>query len=364
MVLLVLLVPGWSYERALTSPGSAGWEDRSVGWFADHGGQRIVRRVEQWYYTHNAPSTLPDAPPDTPSPTLPAPVAATLSVLGPAGPPPSAPAPVVTHFPVPMPGEGHWAATGRSVGGRSTVLATAFRPDPVHPGVVVGAAWMDTSLVKPVLVPGVKDFGSGWAWGGAIPMSARPTLVAAFNSGFRPVDTKGGLYSEGRMARSLVDGQASLVIATDGTATVGMWGRDATMSPDVASVRQNLELIVDGGVAAPGLAANADGSWGTRRQQYQYTWRSGLGVTADGALVYVAGADLTLTALAAALVDVGAVRAMQLDIHDNKDTFNIYDPAPGSADGVTAYKLLDDMQRPATRYLNPDQRDFVAITLR
>jgi hypothetical protein len=34
------------------------------------------------------------------------------------------------------------------------------------------------------------------------------------------------------------------------------------MGPQVAAVRQNLDLIVDGGQAVSGLADNANGTWG------------------------------------------------------------------------------------------------------
>ena len=46
-------------------------------------------------------------------------------------------------------------------------------------------------------------------------------------------------------------GAASFVIYVDGTATVGQWGRDVTMTPNVTSVRQNLDLLVDNGQARP-----------------------------------------------------------------------------------------------------------------
>lgn len=54
-------------------------------------------------------------------------------------------------------------------------------------------------------------------------------------------------------------------------------------------------------------------------------WRSGLGITADGALVYVGGPGLNVTTLADILARAGAVRAMELDI--NRDA----DPATGRA---------------------------------
>ncbi len=98
--------------------------------------------------------------------------------------------------------------------------------------------------------------------------------------------------------------------------------------------------------------------------QLQYTWRSGLGVDAHGNLVYVAGGGLNLQTLATALSQAGAVRGMELDIHHPVVTCNLYEPVPGHANSVVARKLLPDMSKPATRYLQRDQRDFIAILAR
>jgi hypothetical protein len=49
----------------------------------------------------------------------------------------------------------------------------------------------------------------------------RSTLVAAFNSGWKMKDIKGGYYADGRTAGVLQEGAASLVIDTSGRATVG-----------------------------------------------------------------------------------------------------------------------------------------------
>ena len=53
-------------------------------------------------------------------------------------------------------------------------------------------------------------------------------------------------------------------------------------------------------------------------------WRSGLGVTADGAVVYVAGPGLSALSLANLLVRAGAVRAMELDINTDWVDFFTY----------------------------------------
>ena len=104
----------------------------------------------------------------------------------------------------------------------------------------------------------------------------------------------GGFYLDGHGVGDLVDGKASAVIDDRGRLTVGQWGRDVGMTPSVRAVRQNLALIVDGGRPVPGLDRNVDLRWGNARNQLQYTWRSGLGVTAHGDVLYLAGDNLNL----------------------------------------------------------------------
>src|SRR5664280_86388 len=53
---LILLGPGISYVQALTYPGGATWQMRSVEWLRDHGGTPLVDRIENWYYTSNLPT--------------------------------------------------------------------------------------------------------------------------------------------------------------------------------------------------------------------------------------------------------------------------------------------------------------------
>ena len=57
----------------------------------------------------------------------------------------------------------------------------------------------------------------------------------------------------------------------------------------------------------------------------------------------------------------GVQRGMELDIHPKTVTFNIIRP---SRHGLDATKLLPAMVKPADRYLVPDHRDFLAVTLR
>jgi hypothetical protein len=160
----------------------------------------------------------------------------------------------------------------------------------------------------------------------------------------------------------LVDGRASLVISRDGSARIGAWNSTVRMTPDVVAVRQNLDPVIAGGTIANGLADNANGSWGSSRSQFQYTWRSGLGTDARGNLIYVAGNGLTLATLAAAMHDAGIQEGMELDIHSAMVSFDIEQPK--ASGGVTGRRLLSSMASGADRYLSADQRDFFYVTAR
>ena len=131
-----------------------------------------------------------------------------------------------------------------------------------------------------------------------------PSLVAAFNAGFKMRHITGGVWTEGRSAgHPLQPGQASIVIYRDGHTQIASWGRDAVMGSDVVSVRQNLALIVDGGRTVPDLLTDRTHKWGTFNSQLQFTWRSGIGIDAQGRLIYAAGRQMSITQLATALVD-------------------------------------------------------------
>lgn len=224
----------------------------------------------------------------------------------------------------------------------------------------------DQRATRLFYVPGTKEpGGSGWAWRSRITPTVRQQVVAAFNAGFKFRDTRGGVYSEGRhVVRPLAGGLASVVIYRNGSADVVRWGRGGTLRADMVSVRQNLALIVDGSKPAAGLSSDRGAQWGTRRSQFQFTWRSALGIDAQHRLIYAAGRQMSLTSLATAMVDAGAVRAMQLDIHDKVVTFNWYRSNPRSRTRLVGERLMASMQRSSRRYLAADQRDFFAVIAR
>jgi len=359
----------WSLGSALANPAIGPTPaSRFVEWVRDHGGNGVVVWVENEWYSHHQPP-LGGAPPKG---AIPAPgrgrsgpgtgtgAGATVAHL-----PVPAAIPPFTHPPIA--GEGQWHPAGRLVRGVPAVYEAFMRPDAVHTSVVVGVAWMDTTLLRATLYSGSYIPGGGpWRDSAPVSSASAQSLVVAFNSGFRLKDADGGYYAEGRTVYPLRKGAASLVIYDDGTATVGAWGRDVTSTAGVASVRQNLDLLVDGGHPVPGLNANDTSKWGFTLGNAVYVWRSGVGVTADGALVYVGGPGLNITTLADVLVRAGAVRAMELDINPAWVNLATYAPAPPDtfAAGVNGTPLIPQMSGGASRYFGPWERDFVTMSAR
>jgi hypothetical protein len=258
-------------------------------------------------------------------------------------------APVPTFPPPATPGGTvAWSPTGRSALGRPLLFT----------GSAGGAflAWMDPQLARPVVVPGTGDPSGPTPWGGQVAPESRPFLLASFNGGFKWGDSNGGVLSFGATYKPMLPGLASLIVYSDGTFDVGVWGRDNNPAKQVVGGRQNLDLLVDGGRPTGGVGN--PGAWGGSVAGAA-TMRSAVGVDANGALLW-AGGRLTPADIANALIAAGAVRAMELDINPDWVHFNSYDVAPdGSATGNGLFGATG-----ANRFLTPDSRDFVAVMVR
>ncbi|MHB1923299.1 MAG: phosphodiester glycosidase family protein [Acidimicrobiales bacterium] len=303
------------------------------------------------------PVTITSASP----PTTVVPVDSEPPVAGPPLPAPAGLAPFVSPSAA---GEGVWRPAGRFVLGRPALYETELRAP--GSGSWAGLAWMDTRLLAARLYSGSDQSpGPGaWQYTAAIQPPAASTLVAAFNGGFKMPAAEGGYYTQGTWAVPARPGAASLVIYSDGTARVGAWGTDVSMTGNVVAVRQNLHLLVSGG--QPASDAGAVGDWGATLGQVSSTWRSGLGQTASGALVYVVGPGLDPLALAELLIRAGAVNAMELDINPEWTVMVTYTPpAAGLAAPSNGTDLLPGtMQGPSTFFDSRWARDFITLSAR
>jgi hypothetical protein len=359
-----LLWLAFSLGGALTNPSlGSSLSGRLAEWTREHGGASFVNWIESEWYSHHPPKVGGKLPPGAirrvHATTVP-------QASGPAHLPP--PSPIGPFASPAVPGEGQWSPAGRLVGGIPAIYETTIRPDAIHTSYVAAVAWMDTKLLKATLYSGSQIPGGGpYRYTAPIQPSATSRLIAAFNSGFLMSAANGGYYTDGKTILPLRTDAASFVVYSNGTSTVGEWGRDVSMSPNVVSVRQNLDLVVDDGKPVTGLNANDTTKWGATLGNAVYVWRSGLGVTSDGALVYVGGPGLNITDLANLLARAGAVRAMELDINTDWVNFSTYQPSTpiGLASPANGTELLPSMTGTPGRYFETGwARDFITMSSR
>jgi hypothetical protein len=352
----------WSLGHAVTAPGTDSLAARVAEWGRDHGMGALVTFGENLQYQLHPPKV--GGKPD-PSALAQLGSAATGAVPGAA----SAPGSVAVHAPlVPLTspalaGEGVFRPVV-SVKGQPAVQVAYLRPDASHTSYLAGVVWMSGKLLRLEQHPGFEDPGHLGLFNTAdtVPAGARAGLVATFNSGFKIKDARGAYYQNGHTVGVLTPGAASLVVYRDGHTDVGAWGSQVSMGPQVVSVRQNLRLLVDHGQLAANLDSNVQSNWGATIKGAYYVWRSGIGVTASGDLVFVAGDALSVHSLAALLQRAGAVRAMQLDINVAWISYMWY--SPGASPSTPVPHKLVAFQRPADRYFTDTSRDFFAVYAR
>ena len=375
LVVIAMIPLGGTYARAMTKEGNESAMARTAGWARDMHLGFLVDWAEQRMYSEDqfAKGGAPDPEVFKPVETTSAPATTAGGGQGTAAPstapqiphtnPPSrVPSPVTP----PAEGEGEWAPAGQLINGLPGVYTTKVRPNAEHSSLTVFLAWVDPKLTNIELMPGTDLPGGDWSLPHFITPELCPKAIMATNGMFRMDQARGGYWAEGKEPFKLHDGAASLVFLKDGRVDVAQWGRDYTAADfdKIKAVRQNLELMVDDGKPSPDL--NSDKDWGALLKNVYFVWRSGYGVTADGALLYAGGPALTPADLARTLQGAGAVRVMEGDINPEWVTANLFsvDPATGQCKGTKGLEGSEDkggMRQPANRYLSTDKRDFVAV---
>ena len=272
---------------------------------------------------------------------------------------PDIPATLKSLAPSAIAGEGQWRLA-EQVNGEPAILTTFLR-DATYTSQVNGIASIDQRLVKFSLRPGTEDPGpANWGVSNYIPAGQRKGLLATFNGGFKLDSAGGGFYLNGIYHGSLVKGTASIVYYKNGTIKIGEWGRDFSMNSSIQGVRQNLQLLVDHGKVAANADSNVMSNWGATLGGGYYVWRSGLGITKDGRIVYVYGPALNAQDLGQLLQRAGAVEGMQMDINPSWMKFDYYQ-AKGKPSDPTPVPLLPTQQPSPYSYYTPSTRDFTAV---
>jgi len=211
---------------------------------------------------------------------------------------------------------------------------------------------------------GSQPGGTGWRYGDTIAAAERRIVVAAFNSAFQESYGAGGFAETGRVGWPLRRGAASVVIYRGGIADIGRW-QQTVPAPGrpVAAVRQNLRLLINNGHISSTVDTCIKLCWGDPLHERPIVARSGLGITPSGDLVWAAGHNLSVRALAEALAGGGVVRAMELDINPAWVAGYFY-AHPGHSSAPTPLPIVPGQNGISGQFLAPYFRDFFTVDAR
>lgn len=238
-----------------------------------------------------------------------------------------------------------------------SVMTTTFVPFVGAPEDVAYAAWVRTSSTILALYPGYKGPGPTNLPRGPemVPLAGRSRLLATFNSGFYEADAAAGFFANHTLYFPMVSGLATVVRYTNGKVEVVRWTGGARPGPTVLMARQNLALLVSNGRATTRSQSNA--LWGLTLHGLAAVWRTALGVDAKGNLIYAAAPDQTAAGMAAVMVKLHVVRAMQLDINPEWPIFVTYGAAGAQAPSL----FVPNPNQIPGRFLYSSTKDFFAV---
>lgn len=335
-------------------------DESAATWARNHGLGAVVNRLEMWRY-RKPPSTVAadklalegDETENIVSPTS-STIASSLTTVPTSTTLP--PAPLDTPVLPALANEGVWKPLV-TINGNTVMWKTSVRPLADYASVVATAALIDQTKVTAALFNGPDVPGKGrWKnWKSVMP-AAVPSLIAAFNGGFRLQHIKGGYFTEGRVVRPLKVDEATLGIKNDGTLAMGIYGRDMTNDGTWKTLRQNLPPIVTNGQISISKYPNT--YWGNNYHNVLYGYRTGLCSRKDGRLMFIMVGDVNITLLGKTMVSMGCVTGMQLDINGHWCHFATF--TNFGSDKRTGV-LLDRRMKFPQRYLIPYDKDFIAL---
>lgn len=255
--------------------------------------------------------------------------------------------------------EGVWHNIPLNVFPDKTAMAYTFvRPDSTRSFAIVSIVKIDMSALTIGSVAGTVEPGGkvGKYGSGKVPKTIVQSggLVAAFDGGFQYRDGAYGMIVGDNTYLPLKNDLGTIVGYKDGTVKIFRYTGQENIK-DANFIRQNGPMLIENGNIT---VANPDDRqlWGRVVGADTFTWRSGIGVTQKGELVFAAGNNLSPQTLAQALSIAGAVNAIQLDINPHWVRFNVFN-SKGSGQYDSA-PLNKEMSDGAKEYLNGYQKDF------
>lgn len=276
----------------------------------------------------------------------------------------------------PKPGEGEWTPVtygflkpmrGLPADAKPPAYfyRTVIRPDAERPYSELVLIAMDMRQLELGMQAGYEDPKptTGSPGEGHIPQdpAVYSRVVGTFNGAFKTQHGAYGMMVNKRVLLPPVKGGATVVVTNSSAVGLDSWPPSDEIPANIASFRQNLDPLVEDGVANP----TGRRLWGWQIEGTSVmTQRTALCVTAAGHLYYAWGEEIDGPTLGKALRQAGCSYAMHLDMNPAHAGF-VYTDVVNPKKAEYHLKLADDrMTIPPEKFVRWSAKDFFYVTVR
>lgn len=239
------------------------------------------------------------------------------------------------------------------------------RPDPKRPYAKVWFVAMDMRQLELNMQAGFEDPVplTGPAGDGRLPDDKETVerVVATFNGAFKTEHGKYGMMVQKRVLLPPIPGGASVVVDAERNVSLGSWPKGGTIPDELISFRQNLDPLVEEGVANP----TGRQLWGWQLEgKSVLTERTALCVTPSGHLYYAWGEEIDGPTLGIALKQAGCNYGMHLDMNPGHCGFTFVRVDDWQKHAFSLQRAVSKMSVPMDRHVRWSPKDFFYVTLR
>jgi hypothetical protein len=242
---------------------------------------------------------------------------------------------------------------------------TSIRPDPKRPYSEVLLIALDMRQLELGMQAGFEDPKPtvGAPGDGRLPddPSKYRRIVATFNGAFKTTHGAYGMMVNRRVLLPPVKGGASVVVTDTGEVGLGSWPNTLDIPKNIVSFRQNLDPLVEDGVANP----TGRNLWGWQLEgESVMTHRSAICVTSAGHLYYAWGDEIDGGTLGKALRQAGCSYGIHLDMNPAHTGFifmDVLNPFKQKAE----LRVADaGMKISVDKYVRGAPKDFFYVMVR
>lgn len=242
---------------------------------------------------------------------------------------------------------------------------TSIRPDPKRPYSEVLLIALDMRQLELGMQAGYEDPKPtiGPPGDGRLPDDPQiyRRIVATFNGAFKTTHGAYGMMVNRRVLLPPVKGGASVIVTDTGEVGLGSWPATVEIPENIVSFRQNLDPLVEDGVANPA----GRNQWGWQLEgESVMTHRSAICVTSAGHLYYAWGDEIDGATLGKALRQAGCSYGIHLDMNPAHTGFVFMDVVNRPKHKAELKIAHTGMKIATDKYVRRAPKDFFYVMVR